>query len=52
MGVVGMFIAIPVAGMLRVIAFHVIPKKATVEEAQPALTEDAQNPTPDATPQT
>ena len=41
MGIVGMFIAVPVAGILRVIAFHVIPPKASVEEAQPALTEEA-----------
>ena len=44
MGVVGMFIAIPVAGMLRVIAFQIIPKKASVAEAQPALTEEARQP--------
>jgi predicted PurR-regulated permease PerM len=41
MGIVGMFIAVPVAGMLRVIAFHIVPPKASVEEAQPALTEEA-----------
>ncbi|HEY8298350.1 MAG TPA: AI-2E family transporter [Candidatus Baltobacteraceae bacterium] len=39
MGVVGMFIAVPVAGILRVVAYHVIPPKASAEEAQPALTE-------------
>ena len=39
MGVVGMFLAVPVAGMLRVLTFHVIPPKASIEEAQPALTE-------------
>ena len=39
MGVVGMFIAVPVAGMLRVLAAHVIPHKASVAEAHPALTE-------------
>ncbi|GAC1500151.1 MAG: AI-2E family transporter [Vulcanimicrobiaceae bacterium] len=39
MGIVGMFIAVPVAGMLRVLAYHVVPPKASLEEAQPALTE-------------
>ena len=39
MGIVGMFIAIPVAGMLRVLAFHIFPRKVSLEEAQPALTE-------------
>ncbi len=36
MGLVGMFIAVPAAGMLRVIAYHIMPAKATLEEAQPA----------------
>jgi len=39
MGIVGMFVAVPVAGMLRVLTFHVIPPKASVQEAQPGLTE-------------
>ncbi len=39
MGIVGMFLAVPAAGMLRVLTFHVIPPKASVAEAQPALTE-------------
>ncbi|MDP9018124.1 MAG: AI-2E family transporter [Candidatus Eremiobacteraeota bacterium] len=39
MGIVGMFIAVPVAGMLRVLAYYVFPKKVSLEEAQPALTE-------------
>lgn len=39
MGVVGMFIAVPVAGILRVLAMHVVPAKVSLEEAQPALTE-------------
>jgi len=39
MGIVGMFLAVPVAGMLRVLTFHLIPPKASIEEAQPALTE-------------
>ena len=39
MGIVGMFIAVPVAGMLRVLAYHIIPPKVSLEEAQPALTE-------------
>ncbi|MBC5816186.1 MAG: AI-2E family transporter [Candidatus Eremiobacteraeota bacterium] len=39
MGIVGMFIAIPVAGMLRVLVAHIMPQKVSLEEAQPALTE-------------
>lgn len=39
MGIVGMFIAVPAAGMLRVLAMHVVPPKVSLEEAQPALTE-------------
>lgn len=39
MGIVGMFIAVPVAGMLRVLAYHIVPPKVSLEEAQPALTE-------------
>ena len=38
-GVVGMFIAVPAAGMLRVLAKHIFPPKVSVEEAKPALTE-------------
>ncbi len=49
MGVVGMFIAVPVAGILRVIAYHIVPPKASVEEAQPALT-DAPREGPDGEP--
>ncbi len=45
MGIVGMFIAVPVAGMLRVLAHHVVPAKASLEEAQPALTEAARDET-------
>ena len=45
MGIVGMFLAVPVAGMLRVLTFRVIPPKASVEEAQPALTEAAREDT-------
>ncbi|MDQ6827012.1 MAG: AI-2E family transporter [Candidatus Eremiobacteraeota bacterium] len=41
MGIFGMFVAVPIAGMLRVIAMHVVPPKASVAEAQPALTEAA-----------
>ncbi|MDQ6929692.1 MAG: AI-2E family transporter [Candidatus Eremiobacteraeota bacterium] len=39
MGIVGMFIAVPAAGMLRVLAMHIVPPKVSLEEAQPALTE-------------
>ncbi|MBV8727888.1 MAG: AI-2E family transporter [Candidatus Eremiobacteraeota bacterium] len=45
MGIVGMFLAVPVAGMLRVLTFHVIPPKASVQEAQPGLTEAAREDT-------
>lgn len=38
-GVLGMFIAVPAAGMVRVLAMHVFPPKVSVEEAKPALTE-------------
>lgn len=47
MGVVGMFIAVPVAGMLRVVAFQIMPRKASIAEAQPALTEEARQPNPE-----
>jgi len=47
LGVVGMFIAVPVAGMLRVLAFQIMPRKASVAEAQPALTEEARHPEPE-----
>jgi predicted PurR-regulated permease PerM len=39
LGIVGMFIAVPAAGMLRVLMMHVMPQKVSLEEAQPALTE-------------
>jgi len=39
LGLVGMFIAVPAAGMLRVLMMHVMPPKVSLEEAQPALTE-------------
>jgi len=45
MGIVGMFIAVPIAGMLRVLALHVVPSKASVVEAQPGLTEAAREDT-------
>ena len=45
MGIVGMFLAVPVAGMLRVLTFHVIPPMASVKEAKPALTEAAREDT-------
>ena len=50
MGVVGMFIAVPVAGMLRVVAFQIMPRKASIAEAQPALTEEAREPAAEETP--
>jgi predicted PurR-regulated permease PerM len=39
-GVVGMFIAVPVAGIIRVIMLHVIPGSVSREEARPVLTKD------------
>lgn len=39
LGIVGMFIAVPAAGMLRVLMMHLMPQKVSLEEAQPALTE-------------
>lgn len=44
-GVLGMFIAVPAAGMVRVLAMHVFPPKVSVEEAKPALTEAARETT-------
>lgn len=38
-GILGMFVAVPIAGMLRVLMLHVFPAKVSIEEAQPALTE-------------
>ena len=40
-GVLGMFIAVPLAGIIRVLLLHVIPGSVSREEAQPVLTKDA-----------
>lgn len=39
-GVVGMFIAVPVAGIIRVLLLHVIPGSVSRDEAKPVLTKD------------
>lgn len=40
-GVPGMFIAVPVAGIIRVLLLHVIPGSVSREEARPVLTKDS-----------
>gem|GEM_PF-362262 len=39
-GVLGMFIAVPVAGIIRVLLLHVIPGSVSRDEARPVLTKD------------
>ena len=39
-GVIGMFIAVPVAGIIRVLLLHVIPGSVSRDEAKPVLTKD------------
>lgn len=41
-GIPGMFIAVPIAGIIRVLALHVIPGSVSREEARPVLTRDSQ----------
>lgn len=41
-GVPGMFIAVPVAGIIRVFLLHIIPGSVSREEAKPVLTKDSQ----------
>ncbi len=41
-GVAGMFIAVPIAGIIRVLLLHVIPGSVSREEAKPVLTKDPQ----------
>jgi len=41
-GVAGMFVAVPVAGIIRVLLLHVIPGSVSREEAKPVLTKDPQ----------
>ncbi len=40
-GVLGMFIAVPVAGIIRVLLLHIIPGSVSRDEAKPVLTKDA-----------
>lgn len=39
-GILGMFIAVPVAGIIRVLLLHVIPGSVSRDEAKPVLTKD------------
>jgi predicted PurR-regulated permease PerM len=39
-GIIGMFIAVPVAGIIRVLLLHIIPGSVSREEAKPVLTKD------------
>ncbi len=39
-GVLGMFIAVPVAGIIRVLLLHIIPGSVSRDEAKPVLTKD------------
>ncbi len=39
-GILGMFIAVPIAGIIRVLLLHVIPGSVSREEARPVLTKD------------
>jgi predicted PurR-regulated permease PerM len=39
-GIPGMFIAVPIAGIIRVLLLHVIPGSVSREEAKPVLTKD------------
>lgn len=39
-GVIGMFIAVPIAGIIRVLLLHVIPGSVSRDEAKPVLTKD------------
>ncbi|HET9394301.1 MAG TPA: AI-2E family transporter [Candidatus Rubrimentiphilum sp.] len=41
-GVPGMFIAVPIAGIIRVLLLHVIPGSVSREEARPVLTKESQ----------
>ena len=41
-GIIGMFIAVPVAGIIRVLLLHMIPGSVSRDEARPVLTKDPQ----------
>jgi len=47
-GVIGMFIAVPVAGIIRVLLLHVIPGSVSRDEAKPILTKDPRDSTEEA----
>ena len=46
LGIVGLFLAVPVAGVARVMIAHFVPEKLSVAEAQPGLTERPREETP------
>ncbi|HZT14211.1 MAG TPA: AI-2E family transporter [Candidatus Baltobacteraceae bacterium] len=47
-GVLGMFMAVPVAGIIRVLLLHVIPGSVSRDEARPVLTKDPHERTEEA----
>ena len=47
-GVLGMFIAVPVAGIIRVLLLHIIPGSVSRDEAKPVLTKDPREPAEEA----
>jgi predicted PurR-regulated permease PerM len=47
-GIIGMFIAVPVAGIIRVLLLHVIPGSVSRDEAKPVLTKDPHDSTEEA----
>jgi predicted PurR-regulated permease PerM len=42
-GIIGMFIAVPVMGIIRVLLLHIIPGSVSRDEAKPVLTKDARD---------
>ena len=47
-GIIGMFIAVPIAGIIRVLLLHLIPGSVSREEARPVLTHGPHDSTPGA----
>lgn len=47
-GIIGLFLAVPVAGIIRVLLLHVIPGSVSREEARPVLTAGPHDSTPGA----
>jgi predicted PurR-regulated permease PerM len=47
-GILGMFMAVPVAGIIRVLLLHVIPGSVSRDEAKPVLTKDPHEHTEEA----